>query len=152
MDLGFMLPAAVLMYFLYNLSTSGFSGLFGSLADRIGFKRVLAGGYLLYGLVYAAFGLISRENAWLLWALWPLYGVYAAMTEGVEKAFVAKLAPPESMATAIGFSHTIIGIGLLPASLIAGALFAVHPSAPFLFGAGTSLAAVIVLGGVREKR
>jgi MFS family permease len=93
-NVGFALPAAVLMYLLYNLSTSLFSSLFGSIADRFGFKRVLLGGYLLYGVVYAAFGFIGRENAWLLWAFWPLYGVYAAMTEGVEKAFVAKLAPP----------------------------------------------------------
>jgi len=128
------------------------SNIFGSLADRIGFKKVLLGGYLLYGAVYAAFGFISRENAWLLWAFWPLYGVYAAMTEGVEKAFVAKLAPTESKATAIGFSHTIVGIGLLPASVIAGALFAVQPALPFLFGAATSIAAIIILGGwVKEK-
>jgi MFS family permease len=153
MNLGFALPAAVLMYLTYNLSTTVTSNLFGSLADRFGFKRVLLGGYLLYGIVYAAFGFIGRENAFLLWAFWPLYGVYAAMTEGVEKAFVAKLAPPESKATAIGFSQTIVGIGLLPASVIAGALFAFQPSLPFLFGGITSIAAIIILGGwVKEKR
>jgi MFS family permease len=153
MNLGFALPAAVLLYLSYNLSTSAFSCAFGSLADRIGCKRVLLGGYLLYGAVYAAFGFIGRENAWLLWVFWPLYGLYAAMTKGVEKAFVANLAPPESKATAIGFSHTIIGIGLLPASVIAGVLFVVQPALPFLFGAVTSLAAVVVLGVcVREKR
>jgi len=69
-------------------------------------------------MVYAAFGFIGHGSA-LLWVFWPLYGIYAAMTEGVEKAFVAKLAPAESKATALGISHTIIGIGLLPASIIA---------------------------------
>jgi MFS family permease len=151
-NVGFALPAAVLMYLTYNLSTTLMSNIFGSLADRFGFKRVLLGGYLLYGIVYAAFGFIGRENAWLLWAFWPLYGVYAAMTEGVEKAFVAKLAPPESKATALGFSSTIVGIGLLPASVIAGLLFSVSPAAPFLFGAVTSIAAIITLAGwVKEK-
>ena len=151
-NLGFALPMIVLMYLTYNLSTSLFSSTFGSLADRFGFKKVLLGGYLLYGVVYAAFGLISRENAWLLWAFWPLYGIYAAMTEGVEKAFVAKLAPPDSKATALGFSQTIVGIGLLPASVIAGALFAASPALPFLFGAGTGIAAMCILGfGVKEK-
>jgi MFS family permease len=153
MDLGFILPAAVLMYLTYNLSTSIMSSVFGSLADRFGFKRVLLGGYLLYGVVYAAFGFVGRENAWLLWLFWPLYGVYAAMTDGIEKAFVAKLAPPESKATAIGFSQTIVGIGLLPASIIAGALFAFQPALPFFFGGITSVAAIIILGGwVKEKR
>jgi len=152
MNLGFALPATVLMYFIYNLSTTALSSVFGTLADKIGFKKVLVAGYMLYGIVYAAFGFISRENAWLLWVFWPLYGAYAAMTEGVEKAFVAKLAPTESKATAIGFSHTIVGIGLLPASVIAGALFAVQPALPFIFGAITSIAAIIILGGwVKEK-
>jgi MFS family permease len=152
MNLGFALPAAVLMYLTYNLSTTLMSNIFGSLADRFGFKRVLLGGYLLYGIVYAAFGFIGRENAFLLWAFWPLYGVYAAMTEGVEKAFVAKLAPAEAKATALGFSQTIVGIGLLPASIIAGALFALQPALPFIFGAITSIGAIIVLGGwVKEK-
>jgi MFS family permease len=152
-NLGFALPAAVLMYLTYNLSTTLMSNIFGSLADRLGFKRVLLGGYLLYGIVYAAFGFIDRGNAFLLWAFWPLYGVYAAMTEGVEKAFVAKLAPAESKATALGFSQMIVGVGLLPASVIAGALFAVQPALPFIFGAITSIIAIIILGGwVKEKR
>ncbi len=152
MNLGLALPSVVLMYMLFNLSSSLLSGPFGSLSDRLGFRKVLIGGYALYGVVYAAFGFISRENAALLWAFWPLYGVYAAMTEGVEKAFVAKLAPAESKATALGFSHTIIGIGLLPASIIAGTLFAVQPAAPFLFGAGTSIATIIIVGlWVKER-
>jgi MFS family permease len=152
MNLGHGLPSVVLMYMLFNLSTSALSSAFGTISDRFGFKKVLMGGYALYGVVYAAFGFISRENAALLWAFWPLYGVYAAMTDGVEKAFVAKLAPPESRATALGFSQTIVGIGLLPASVIAGLLFAIQPAMPFIFGAITSIAAIIILGGwVKEK-
>lgn len=152
MNLGHGLPTVVLMYMLFNMSTSALSSVFGTLSDRFGFKKVLMGGYALYGVVYAAFGFISSENAALLWAFWPLYGVYAAMTEGVEKAFVAKLAPPESRATALGFSQTIVGIGLLPASIIAGLLFAVQPALPFIFGAATSIAAIIIFGGwVKEK-
>jgi MFS family permease len=151
MNLGFALPTVVIMYLLYNLSTTASSNLFGSLSDTFGFKRILCGGYVLYSVVYAAFGFIGHGSA-LLWAFWPLYGIYAAMTEGVEKAFVAKLAPPESKATALGFSQTIVGIGLLPASVIAGILFAAQPALPFLFGAMTSVGAIITLAGwVKEK-
>jgi MFS family permease len=151
-NLGYALPSVVLMYMVFNLSTALFSHRFGSLADKFGFRRILIAGYMLYGAVYAAFGFIPHAHSFLLWAFWPLYGVYYAMTDGVEKAFVSKLAPPESRATAIGFSHTIIGVGLLPASLIAGALFAWNPAAPFLFGACTSAATVVIMGiAVREK-
>jgi MFS family permease len=151
MNLGFALPSVVLMYLLFNLSTSLSSSFFGSLSDRTGFKKVLMAGYLLYGIVYAAFGFIGPGNATLLWAFWPLYGIYAAMTDGVEKAFVSRLAPPESKATALGFSHTIVGIGLLPASVIAGLLFAVQPALPFLFGAGTSIITVVILGSLVKE-
>jgi MFS family permease len=151
-NLGYALPTVVLMYMLFNLSSSLLSGPFGSLADRIGFKRVLVGGYALYGIVYAAFGFISGPNRFLLWGFWILYGLFYAMTEGVEKAFVARIAPSESKGTALGFSHTIVGIGLLPASLIAGALYAVRPAAPFLFGACTSLFTIVILAGFVKER
>jgi hypothetical protein len=75
------------------------------------------------------------------------------MTEGVEKALVSDIAPADSKATALGFYHTIVGIGLLPASLIAGLLFSLTPAAPFLFGSAASLLTVFVLVGfVGEKR
>ena len=150
MNLGFALPAVVLMYLLYNLSSSLLSVPFGSLSDRIGFRKVLVAGYSLYGITYAAFGVVAHGSI-LLWALWLFYGAYAAMTEGMEKAFVANLAPRGATATALGFSHTIVGIGLLPASLVAGLLFSLHPAAPFLFGAITSAVTVIILlGAVRD--
>jgi MFS family permease len=140
------------MYILFNLTTTLLSPLFGSLSDRIGRKRLLMAGYILYAAVYIAFGFISPASGWLLWVFWPLYGIYYAMTEGVEKAFVADLAPAESKATALGFYHTIIGIGLLPASVIAGLLFSANPGFPFVFGGGMAVFTVLVLGfGVKEK-
>jgi MFS family permease len=145
MNLGYTLSTVVLMYLLFNLSSTLFSGPFGSLSDKIGYKKLLLCGYALYGIVYAAFGFINQPNRFLLWGFWALYGLFYAMTEGVEKAFVSRIAPAESKGTALGFSHTIVGVCLLPASIIAGALFAVKPAAPFLFGAVTSAATIVVM-------
>ncbi len=64
-----------------------------------------------------------------------MYGLYIGFTEGVEKALVAELAPSKLRATAIGLHATLVGIGLLPASLLAGILWKyVGASAPFYFG------------------
>jgi MFS family permease len=145
MDLGFSLSTVILMYMLFNLTSAALGTFFGSLSDRIGRKAVLATGYGLYGIVYGAFGFVTHQSNRFLWGLWALYGIFYALTEGVEKAFVAELAPTRSKATALGFSHTIVGICLLPASLIAGALFAVSPAAPFLFGSAMSLLALGVM-------
>jgi MFS family permease len=145
MGLGASLPMTILMYMVFNFASSLLSAPFGSLSDRLGRKRVLLLGYGLYAVVYAAFALIGPGSRWLLWVFWPLYGVYYAMTEGVEKAFVAGLAPEGSKATALGMFHTIVGLALLPASILAGLLYSVSPAAPFLFGGGLAAASVVVL-------
>ncbi|MBN1868797.1 MFS transporter [Candidatus Sumerlaeota bacterium] len=153
MNLGYSLPTVILMYMAFNLSISLLSTAFGSLSDRIGRKRVLLMGFLIYAVVYASFGFITPGTRSLLWVFWIVYGIYYAMTEGVEKAFVSSLGDKDSKATTLGFYHMIVGVGLLPASLIAGFLFSAHPSAPFLFGGATALCATaILLLRVREKR
>jgi MFS family permease len=151
MNLGHALPTVILMYLTFNLSTSLLSTGFGSLSDRIGRKKLLIAGYGLYAVVYIAFGFISHKTNSLLWFFWPLYGIYYAMTEGIEKAFVSDMAPKDSKATALGFYHTIVGIGLLPASIIAGILFSLIPSAPFLFGGAMAFVTVVILGFFVKK-
>jgi MFS family permease len=145
MTLGTALSMVILMYLAFNTVSSILSPVFGSVSDKVGRKRVLLMGYTLYAVIYMAFGFISAQTQFLLWLFWPLYGVYYALTEGVEKAFVAELAPAASRGTALGFFHTITGIGLLPASIIAGLLFMAAPQAPFVFGGGMALAAVLVI-------
>ena len=153
MNLGFSLSTVILMYMLFNLASSMLGTAFGRISDKKGRKLVLAGGYALYTIVYGAFGFITNQTNWLLWGFWILYGVFYALTEGVEKAFIAELAPASSKATALGFSHTIVGIGLLPASVIAGLLFSVSPAAPFVFGALMScLAFFLMVALVKERR
>ena len=146
MDLGHSLSCVILMYLLFNLSCTALSTYFGSLSDKIGRKKILMAGYALYGLIYLSFGFISPGTNQILWVFWALYGVYGAMTEGCEKAFVADMAPAGSKATALGFLSTLVGIGLLPASIIAGFLFLWLPEAPFIFGGITACMALSILG------
>ena len=65
------------------------------------------------------------------------------LTEGVEKALVADLASPELKATVLGLHATLVGIGLLPASVIAGFLYAVSPAYAFSFGGAMAFAAAV---------
>jgi len=67
--------------------------------------------------------------------LFVVYGLYSGLTEGIEKALVAELCPTESRATLLGIHATLVGIGLLPASVIGGFLWRmIGPEAPFYFG------------------
>jgi MFS family permease len=144
-NLGFALSSVLLMYIIFNFTTSVLSTQFGKLSDKIGCKKLLIAGYSLYAVVYIAFGFITADTGYLVWVFWPIYGLYYAMTEGVEKAFVARTAPEGSKGTALGFYNTIVGIGLLPASIIAGFLFSFLPSAPFIFGGIMTITAVAIL-------
>ncbi|MCX6111855.1 MAG: MFS transporter, partial [Proteobacteria bacterium] len=148
-----LLSTVLLMYLVFNLTSFCFSTLFGGLSDKYGRKRFMVIGYILYAVVYTAFGFISNSSSYMLWIFWPMYGMYYAMTDGVERAFVSETAPANSKATALGLQNTIVGIGLLPASLIAGFLFVLDNRLPFLLGGIMALsAAVIVIFFVREKK
>ncbi len=145
--LGFTPQSAILLYLTYNIVYALFSYPAGRLSDRIGRKSLLVAGYLAYGAVYLGFALVGGpESSWLLWALFGAYGLYIGFTEGVEKALVADLAPADVRATAIGLHAMIVGIGLFPASMIAGQMWATFgPATPFYFGGGMGLAAALGL-------
>lgn len=104
----------------------------------------LASGYLVFAVVYCGFA-VARHQAFMV-ALFVLYGAYTAMIAGVKRAYVAEIAPPELKGTLLGLQSTIVGIALLPASVITGLLWnSFGAVVPFLFGAALSLAATLIL-------
>jgi MFS family permease len=116
----------------------------GALSDKIGKERLLIGGYLVYALVYFGFGFSSDFK--VIISLFALYGLYSAMTDGIQKAFVADAVDKNKRGTGLGLYNSLLGITLLPASLIAGLLYDhVNSSVPFYFGACTALISVILL-------
>lgn len=132
-----------LMYLVFNVVYALGAWPLGRLSDRVGRKRLLVLGYLTYGVVYIGFALASPLA---LWGLFATYGVYYALTEGVEKALVADIAPLDLRATLIGLHATFTGVGLLPASLFAGFLWDTFgASAPFFFGGGMGVLAAVAL-------
>ena len=142
-------PAQILLlYLVYNISYAFFSYPAGRVSDILGRRMVLVAGYVLFAVVYFGFAFfVDPDRAWITWALFLMYGIYSAFTEGVEKALVSDLAPVEMRATAIGLHAMLVGIGLLPASLIAGELWAqIGPQAALGLGGATGLFAAIALG------
>jgi MFS family permease len=140
----------VLMLVVFNASYVALSLPSGVVSDGLGRRRVIALGWAIYALAYLGFALAS--SLWQIWLLFAGYGVYYGMVEGVARAFVADLVPAEKRGTAYGLYHGVVGLTLLPASLIAGWLWgAVNPQATFYFGAGLAFLAMLgILGLVRE--
>ena len=108
-------------YIFYNLIYALFSYPLGSLADRLGYRLVLVGGFLVYAVVYAGFS--NSPSIGMVFGLFFLYGIYAAATEGITKAWISNLANVNQKATAIGFYTSMESIGALFASSIAGVLW-----------------------------
>jgi MFS family permease len=119
----------------------------GHLSDRFGRKWLIVAGWIWYAAIYAGFAVY--DGAMTLAALFLAYGVYFGLTEGVEKALVADLAPPGVQGAAFGIYSGLLGIGALISSVLFGWLWtSVSPDVAFGTGAALALAAAALVARV----
>jgi MFS family permease len=138
-DIGFTAKDVVLLYALFNVAFVIAAPFIGKLGDRIGRVRIVALGYLVY--LAMSLGFVFATAKWQIVVLFILYGIFYSIDESQSKAYIADV-EPERRATAIGVYNFVTGAIYLPASLIAGALWAVRPGLVFMLAAGLSLAAL----------
>ena len=116
----------------------------GDLSDRLGRRRLIVSGWILYAAVYAGFAFVSNKIS--VWILFLIYGIYFGLAEGAEKALVADLVRPEQRGTAYGLYNLAFGITVLPASLLMGALWSWRgPTVAFLVSAMLGGTAALLL-------
>ena len=116
----------------------------GDLSDRFGRRLLIGLGWLVYAVVYAGFAFVDSAAAVV--AIFLSYGLYFGLTEGVEKAWVADLAPATARGTAFGVYNAALGVGALCASVMFGVIWTrVSPHAAFLTGAALALLATGLL-------
>jgi len=151
-DVGFDRLEAILLYFAYTMTASILAMPMGKLSDRIGRKKLLVPGYIIFSLCYLGFALIA--NQWAMAVLFVIFGVYTAMISGVERAYVSEIAPSHLKGTVLGLHATIAGLALLPASIVAGILWDnVGAEMPFFVGAALSaVAALVIILFMRSKK
>jgi len=143
------------MLVTFNLVYALISTPAGSMSDRIGRRRVIVGGWLVYAAIYL--GVALAQTGWQVWLLYALYGLYYGLAYGTTKAMVADIVPEHLRGTAYGTYNAVLGILDFPASVIAGVLWqglgpweGFGPSAPFLFGAAMALLAAVLMGVVMQ--
>ena len=143
-DIGFDSSNTIPLYFIYNLTASLLAIPCGNLSDRVGRKRLLVSGYLTFSLVFFGFAFCITKPLMIL--IFVIYGVFTAMTAGVERAFIAEIAPPQLKGTRLELHSTLAGIALLPASVIAGLLWdGIGAYEPFVYGSLMSLFSAVIL-------
>jgi MFS family permease len=147
---GLSVAGVLVMLLAYNLLYTLVAGPAGVLSDRIGRPRLILAGWIVYAVIYL--GLALAATASQVMALFVAYGLYYGLVEGNARAFVADLAGSEARGSAYGLYHAVVGLTVLPASVIAGVLWqgigrwgGFGPSAPFLFGALMAGLATVLL-------
>jgi MFS family permease len=99
-------------------SASSYPG--GWLSDRLGPRLAVAGGGVVFAAVVTA--LAVELGAARAIAVFLALGLVAGLTEGAERALVARLAPVRT-GRGFGVYHALTGIAALPAGLAFGALY-----------------------------
>lgn len=140
-DAGLNDTSVIGVYIFYNLIYALVSFPLGMLADKIGLKKVLVGGLIIFAIVY--FGMSINSSIYYYLFLFLLYGIYAAATEGISKAWISNITDKKDTATAIGTFTAFQSIFTMIASSLAGFIW-------YEFGAqvlfiSTALAVVCVV-------
>ncbi|MCW2992233.1 MAG: transporter [Solirubrobacterales bacterium] len=143
-DEGLSAPELAFLFAAFNLVYAALAVPMGSLSDRIGRRPLIFVAWGTYVVVYVGFAFAG--SAELVIALFLAYGIFYAAADGVIKAWITTLVPPDRRGQAFGLNAAAGGLLLLPASVIAGGLWdASGPQAAFLFGAATALVALLVV-------
>ena len=132
------------MYMIFNVVSVFLAVPIGKLSDKIGRERLIIPGFLIYAITYFMFGKFNSISIFI--GLFAMYGLYSALVDGSQKAMISDLVSKDLRGTGFGLYHAILGITLLPASLIAGLLYdKVNSSAPFYFGSAMAMIAAILM-------
>lgn len=147
---GLNLIGILAMLVCFNLVYALVSTPAGRLSDRVGRKRLLITGWVIYTLVYLGFGFSTQ--GWHFFVFYIIYGLYYGLTYGTINALIADIVPDNLRGTAYGTYNFVVGIMAFPASLIAGILWqgigswnGLGAPAPFLFGGSMALIATILM-------
>jgi MFS family permease len=120
-------------------SASSYPG--GWLSDRLGPRLAVAAGGVVFAVVAAVLaGELGVAGAI---AVFLTMGLVAGLTEGAERALVARLAPVRT-GRGFGVYHALTGLAALPAGFAFGALYQALGPRPALLASAAGVAAAVV--------
>lgn len=137
--------AAVALYVVHNVVSSLAAFPIGVLADRLGHRRVVVGGYTFATATTLGFALAPPAPSWLL-LLFVCSGTYIACEEVAEKSYAATLLDPARRGAGMGLLAATNGVGDMVSSALVGMLWAMAPHPAWGFAIAATLQ---LLGAVR---
>ena len=136
----------LMAYVLYLAVYTVISPFAGRASDRIGRRRMLVLGYAIFGALVLALPLLIG-SPWLL-LVFLGYGLAEAITDSVQRAWIADLAPREQKAAAMGAYHAAIALVALPGGFGIGWLWG-NIGVPAACAASLTLTSVAVVALMR---
>ena len=147
---------AAMLYVWRNIVYALASYPVGHLADRIGHRPVLVGGYAIGALTAAvtAVAMSQANSGLMLWiVIFSLAGLYIAVEDSLEASMTADFVPKEIRGTGYGVLGTVNGIGDFVSSTVVGVLWStVSPFCGFGFAALLMAVGTLALSFRREGR
>ena len=136
----FLIP---ILWMVYNIVCSISSPILGTLSDKVGRKPIIVTSFIYYAVIYVLFGF--ADQAWMVWSLFAAYGIFYGLSDGIFRAYVADIVEEENRATAYGVLNTVVGISLLPASVLMGLIWTQFNSQlAFIISAGLGMVGFII--------
>lgn len=149
-ELGIALALIPIVYLVYNISYGISAFPAGKWSDKVGKRKMLVIGYLIFALTCLGFAFTSA--AIYAWFLFAFCGVYNAINNVVSRAYVADLVTADKRGTALGIFHTFTGLALFPASFIGGILWnSFSAKITFIYGAVLAFVASFLLWNLLQN-
>ncbi|RLG12621.1 MFS transporter [Candidatus Pacearchaeota archaeon] len=133
---------------LFNFIWALFAIPFGVLSDKVGRKKILLLGYVLF--FFVSLGFIFFSSLLSLISLFILFGFVYAITKSNQTALVSDLSG-KMKATALGFYQFILGISSILGGVFAGLLWDINYRVMFIYLSIIALISIFFLLFVKEK-
>ncbi len=141
-QLGIPMAVVPLLWAAVHVVRSSSSFVGGAASDRMGPRRTMWAGWLVYAAL--AFGMARAGTAAAAWGLFLGMGLVNGLTESPERALVARLAGGRQ-GSGFGVYHGATGLAALVGGVALGAVFQAYGAGPaFVASAVGALALVVV--------
>jgi len=138
------LVETLLAYLLMNITYTLFSIPAGVVADRIGRKRMIAIGLVVF--ILGALVMAFSTSLLFVFFGFLIYGTFLAIADVNQGAFASMLSKKSDRGTVMGAYHTVAGITALPAGLLFGTFWKdFGVLAAFGYAAGMAVIAFVIL-------
>ena len=121
-QIGFSAKGVVASYMLFSAVSALLAYPAGAFSDKLNPRIVYAIGLLFFSCGYITLGL-TRNHILAVIAI-VLYGVFPALTDGVGKAWIASMSPPEHRGRIQGVYQSSMNFAILGAGIWGGAAWA----------------------------